>query len=253
MQQHQLTPNQKAKIKKREERRRRERERREDEYWRRIEELRRRIAEARKRRQRLLLMLLLALLAALESTRPKFSISMSWPDPTPDPTDWRPHPHNDFAPAPGKDDHCDGYSYEQWSRMTAERGIKLSRKAELREAWMANPDREHFPQRYREWGYRPFLGEVMNDLSEPRYQPNALMALKLLSPPEVHRYLDEVYAINPLDLLHCRAELSADTVRNFQSHAAGWDEYKRRQAEESKRDKELSRTNDDDKGVPGPK
>lgn len=250
--QHQLTPEQKSKIERKKERRLRERRQREDEYRRRIERLRRRIAEARKRRQRLLLMLLLALLAALESTRPKFSISISWPDPTPDPRDWTPHPHNDFAPAPGKDDHCDGYSYEQWSRMTAERGIKLSRKSELRQAWMANPDREHFPQRYREWGYRPFLGEVMNDLSEPRYQRDALKGLKLLSPPEVHRYLDEVYAINPLDLLHCRAELSVDIVRNFQSRAVVWEEQKRRQAEEIKREKELMRKKDDDQGIPKP-
>ncbi|MEY9720714.1 hypothetical protein ABIA22_003204 [Sinorhizobium fredii] len=254
MPQHQLTPTQKSKIKKQEERRRRERQRREEEYRRRIERLRRQIAEARKRRQRLMLLLLLAILAIQESILTAFQRSyIDWPDPDPEPSNWTPDPANDFAPKHGHDDYCDGYSREQWNRMLDERGIRLSRKAELKEAWKADPERELFPQRYKDWGYRPFLGEVMNDLAEPRYQRDALTGLKLLSPPEVHRFLDEVYAINPLDLLHCRAELSVDIARNFQSHAAGWDEYKRRQAEESKRDKELSRKNDDDKGVPGPK
>lgn len=249
----QQTPEQKSKTARQKERRRRERERRKDEYRRRIEELRRRIAEARKRRQRLLLMLLLALLAALESMRPKFAVSMSWPEPTPDPTGWTPDPATDFAPKDAHDDHCDGYSREQWNRLLDERGIKLSRKAELQEAWKTDPERELFPDRYKDRGYRPFLGEIMNDLSEPRYQPDALTGLKLLSPPEVHRYLDEVYAINPTNLLHCRADLSADIVRNFQSRAVVWEEHKRRQTEEAKRDKELSRKNGDDQGIPEPK
>lgn len=249
----QLTPEQKSKIARQKERRRRERERREDEYRRRIEELRRRIAEARNRRQRLLLMLLLALLAALESTRPKFAASVYWPDPTPDPTRWTPDPSNDYAPAPGNDDHCDGYSYEQWNRMLDERGIRFSRKSELRAAWEADPERVLFPDRYKNWGYKPFLAEIMNDLSEPRYQPDALKGLKLLSPPETHQYLDEVYAVNPLDLLHCRAALSADIVRNFQSRAVLSEEHKKREAEEAKRDKELSGKNDDKQGIPKPK
>ncbi|TAU97280.1 hypothetical protein ELI38_15515 [Rhizobium leguminosarum] len=254
MKQHQLTPEQKSKIEKQKERRRRERRQREDEYCRRIERLRRQIAEARKRRQRMLLLFLLAVLAMQESILAAFQRSfINWPDPHPELKDWTPDPSNDFAPAPSSDDYCDGYSREQWTQMAAERGLKLGRKAELKAQWEADPERENFPWRYQEWGYKPFLAEVMNDLTDQRYQPDALTGLKLLSPAEVHRYLDEVYSINPLDLLHCRAELSADTVRNFQSHAAGWDEYKRRQAEESKRGKELSRKNDDDKGVPRPK
>ncbi|WP_457579094.1 hypothetical protein [Ensifer adhaerens] len=254
MQPHQLTRAQKAKIKKREERRRRERQRREDEYRRRIERLRRQIEEARKRRQRLLLALLVALLVIRESLLTAFRRSHSyWPDPASEPKDWIPDPSNDYAPAPGNDDHCDGYSYEQWNRMLNKRGIKLSRKAELKAAWEADPERELFPQRYQEWGYKPFLTEVMNDLTDQRYQPEALTGLKLLSPPEVHRYLDEVYAINPTNILHCRADLSADIVRNFQSRAVVWEEQRRRHAEEAKRDKELSPKGDDGEGVPGPK
>jgi hypothetical protein len=243
-----------TKAKKLEERRRRKRRQLEDEYRCRIERLRRQIDEARRRRQRLMLLLLLAVLAMQESILTAFQRSyVDLPDPNPEPSNWTPDPANDYAPKDGHDDYCDGYSYEQWTRMLDERGIRLSRKVELQEAWKADPEREHFPTRYQEWGYKPFLAEIMNDLTDQRYQPDALKGLKLLSPAEVHRYLDEVYAINPLDLLHCRAELSADIVRNFQSHAAGWDEYKRRQAEEARREKELSRKNDDDQGIPEPK
>lgn len=249
----QLTPEQKSKIEEQEERRRRERRQREDEYRRRIERLRRQIAEARKRRQRMLLLFLLAVLAMQETILTAFTRSFSYrPDPAPDLKDWTPSPENDYAPRRGSDDYCDGYSREQWSRMLDERGIKLSRKAALQEEWKTDPERELFPNRYKDWGYRPFLGEIMNDLSEPRYQPDALNGLKLLSPPEVHRYLEEVYAINPLDLLHCRAELSVDILGNFQSRTVVWEEQKRRHAEEVQREKESSRKNDD-KGIPEPK
>lgn len=235
-------------------RRRLERARREVEYRRRIERLHRQIEEARRRRQRMLLLFLLAILAMQESILAAFRRSyIVWPDPAPDPTDWTPDPERDFAPQPDNGDHCDGYSYEQWNRMLDERGIKLSRKAELKAAWEADPEREHFPTRYQEWGYKPFLTEIMNDLTDQRYQRDALTGLKLLSPPETHQYLDEVYAFNPFNLLHCRAELSADIVRNFQSRAVMWDDQKRRHAEEARREKELSRKNDGDKGVPEPK
>ncbi|MBB3945699.1 hypothetical protein GGQ73_001634 [Rhizobium skierniewicense] len=252
MQHQPFTPAQKEKIKKREERRRRERRQREAEYRRRIERLRRQIDAARKRRQRMLLLFLLAVLAMQESFLAAFMRSHTY-QPDPEPTGWTPDPASDYAPRSGHDDHCDGYSYKQWTRMTAERGIQMSRKAELKSEWMADPERELFPTRYKDWSYRPFLGEIMNDLSEQRYQSDALEGLKLLSPSETHKYLDEIYAINPLNLLHCRAELSADIVRNFQSRSVLWDEQKRREAEQAKRDKELSRKNDGDKGIPEPK
>lgn len=249
-----LTPAQKEKIAKREERRRRELQRREDEYRRRIEHLRRQIAETRKRRQRMLLLFLLAILAMQESILVALRRSYTdWLDPTPDPTDWTPNPAKDFAPAPGRDDHCDGYSYEQWNRLLGETGIRVSRKAELQEAWKADPERELFPQRYKDWGYRPYLGEIMNDISEPRWQADAITALKLMTPAEVHKYLDESYASDPGDLLMCRADLSADIVRNFQSAAIRWDFRTQREAEDARREKELSRKNDDDKGIPKPK
>lgn len=235
-------------------RRRRGRARREVEYRRRIERLRRQIEEARKRRQRMLLLLLLAILAMQESILGAFRRSfVDWPDPGAEPKDWKPDPSNDFAPQPGYDDHCDGYSYEQWNKMLDKRGITLSRKAELKAKWEADPEREHFPTRYQEWGYKPFLTEIMNDFTDQRYQPDALTGLKLLSPPETHQYLDEVYAINPLNLLHCRAELSADIINNFRSRAVVWEEHKRRQAEEAKNDKELTRKNDGEQGIPEPK
>jgi hypothetical protein len=249
MQQHQLTPEQKSKIKKREERRRRERQRREDEYRRRIERLRRQIEEARKRRQRMWLLFLLALLAMQESILAAFQRSyIDWPDPDPEPKDWTPSPENDFAPRPGHDDYCDGYSYEQWTRMLNERGIKLSRKAELQAAWIADPEREHFPQRYREWGYRPFLGELMYDLTAPYWQADAFEAIKLMSPVEVHLYLNEAYATDLGDLLMCRANLNADIITNFQSAAIRWEVRKQREVEEVRREEELLQKNDIDKG-----
>lgn len=143
----QLTPEQNAKIKRQEERRREGRQR-EDEYRRRIERLRRQIAEARRRRQHMLLLFLLAVLAMQESILATFQRSYTYrPDPDSGPSNWTPDPTNDFAPRPGHDDHCDGYSRDQWNRMTAERGIQLSRKAELQAAWEADPERELFPAR----------------------------------------------------------------------------------------------------------
>lgn len=248
MQQHQITPAQKAKRKAQEERRRRARRQREDDYRRRIERLRRQIEEARRRRQRLMLLLLLAILTMQESILPTFRRSHTYqPDPDPEPSNWTPDPTNDYAPKDGHDDYCDGYSHEQWTRMLDERGIRLSRKVELQEAWKADPERELFPNRYKGWGYKPFLAEIMNDLSEPRYQPDALKGLKLLSPPETHQYLDEVYAINPLDLLHCRSTLSADIVRNFQSRAVVWDEHKRHAAEEARKAKDDKKPDENEK------
>lgn len=252
MQPHQLTPAQKAKIKKRKERRRRERERRADEYRKRIARLRRQIEDARKRRQRLMQLLLLAIMAMQESILATFRRSyIDWPDPNPK-RDWTPDPTNDYAPAPDNDDYCDGYSYEQWTRMLNERGIKLSRKAELQAEWKADPERKLFPTRYQNWGYRPYLGEMMSDLTDARHQNDALTAIKLMSPPETHQYLDEAYASDPADLLMCRASLNADIIRNFQSAAIRWEFRKQRDAEEARREKELSRKNDGEQGVPDP-
>lgn len=248
MHQQPLTLAQKSKIEKQEDCRRRKRRQREDEYRRLIERVRRQIEEARKRRQRLLLMLLLAILTMQESILAAFQRSYTYqPDPDPEPSNWTPDPTNDYAPKDGHDDHCDGYSCEQWTRMLDERGIRLSRKAELQEAWKVDPERENFPERYQEWGYRPYLGEIMNDLTDQRYQPEALAGLKLLSPQEVHGYLDEVYAINPTNLLHCHAELSADIISNFRNQAVAWEEHKKREAEEARKARNDKKPNGDEK------
>lgn len=248
MQPHQkLTPQQKAKIKKEEDCRRRKGQQREDETRRRIASLRRQIEAARRRRQYMLLLILLAVLAIWESFLKAFRRSLTYqPSPHPEPENWIPDPARDYAPKPGNGDYIDGYSYAQWSRMSAERGIQMSRKAELKAKWMADPERKDFPPRYKDWGYRPYLGEIMNDLHEPSHQLNALKGIKLLSPPETHQYLEEVYAINPLNLLHCRADTSADIVRNFQSRAVLWEEQKKRDAEEARKNK---KTDDDEKNL----
>lgn len=255
MQHQQLTPEQKARIKKREERRRREREQRVDEYRRNIERLRRQIAEARRRRQRMLLLFLLAVLIMKEQLFAAFTRSIVYrpvPDPAPDATDWTPSPDNDYAPRRGSDDYCDGYSYEQWNRMVDERGIRLSRKVGLQEAWKSDPDYSLFPRRYREWSHRPFIGQLMAELSAPYWQSDAHAALKLVTPHEVHTYLDEAYATDPGDLRQCLAERDADIIIAFRSRAILWEERKRKEAEEAKREQKLSRKNDDDQGIHKP-
>lgn len=242
-----FTPNQKSGTKNRQERRRRDRRRREDEHRRRIRRLRRQIEEARKRRQRLLLLLLLAVLAMQESILGAFQrLYVDWPAPDPEPLDWTPDPANDFAPRHGSDDHCDGYSREQWNRMLDERGIKVSRKAELKTAWEGDPDWQRFPARYQQWGYRPFLGEILNDLREDRWRSDALAALKLSSPQETHRYIHEAFYLNPADLRQCFAQRDHEIVAALQSRAVLWDECKRRDVENARSDKEFRREIDDD-------
>lgn len=243
-----LTPEQKSKIERQKERQRRERRQREDEYRRRIERLRRQIEEARKRRQRLLLMLLLAVLAMQESILAAFQRSyIDWPDPDPEPKDWTPSPENDFAPRPGHANYIDGYSYAQWTRMLDERGIRVSRKAKLKSAWEADPERERFPVRYQEWGYKPYLGQIMHELTAPYWQQDALIALKLLSPTETHKYLDEAYAIDPGDLRQCLADRDSDIIQAFQTRAILWEERKQREAEEARKAKTDKKPDDDEK------
>ncbi len=242
-----FTLNQKSKIKKREERRRRERRRREEEYRRRIERLRCQIEEARKRRQRMLLLFLLAILSMQEAILATFQCSyVDCLDPDPEPLDWTPDPAADFAPRHGSDDHCDGYSREQWDRMLDERGIKVSRKAELKAAWEGDPDWQRFPARYQQWGYRPFLGEILNDLREDRWRFDALAALKLSSPVEIHRYIDEAFYLNPSDLRQCFAPRDHEIVAALKLRATLWDECQRRDIENTRSNKDFRKEMDDD-------
>jgi hypothetical protein len=244
---HQFTPAQKNKIKKQQERRRRKRRQREDEYRRRIERLRRQIEEARRRRQRLLLMLLLAILAVQESILAAFQRSyVYWPDPDPEPKDWTPDPANDFAPKHGHDDYCDGYSREQWDRMLDERGIKLSRKAEMKAAWEVDPERELFPERYQLWGHRPYIGQIMAELTAPYWRADAFAALKLLTPTEVHTYLDEGYTAGST-FRQCLADRDASIINNLRNHAILWEERKQREAEEARKSKNDKKLDDDEK------
>ncbi len=246
--QHELTPEQKSKIAKQEERRDRNRRQREAEYRRRIERLRRQIEEARRRRQRMLLLFLLAVLAMQESFLAAFMRSYTYqPDPDPEPTGWTPDPERDFAPQPCHDDYCDGYSHEQWTRMTAERGIKLSRKDELKAEWEADPEYKNYPERYKDWSYRPHLAELMYDLTAPYWQADAIAAIKLLSPSDTHQYLDEAYATDPGDLRQCIADRDSDIVQAFQTRAILWDERKRREAEEARKAKKDKKPDDDEK------
>lgn len=249
MQPHQkLTTTENEEIEKEGNRRRRKRRQREDEYRRRIERLRRQIEEARRRRQRMLLLFLLAVLAMQASFLAVLIGSYTYqPDPDPEPTGWMPGPRNDFAAQPGHDDHCDGYSRKGWTRMLDERGIKLSRKAELKAQWETDPERENFPQRYQEWGYRPYLGEIMNDLTDARWQAVAFTAIKLISPPETHKYLAEAYVTDPGDIRQCFGDRDVDIIEAFQNRAVLWEERKRREAEEAQKAKKDKKPDDDEK------
>lgn len=248
MQHQKITPAQKVALKKEEERRRHKRRQRETEYRRRIERLRRQIEEARRRRQRMLLLLLLAVLAMQESFLAAFQRSFIYqPAPLPNPTDWTPDAANDYAPKPGSDDHIDGYSREQWTRMTAERGIQISRKAELKAEWEASPEREDFPQRYKDWGYKPYVGEVMHDLTDARHQNDALTAIKLMAPAETHKYLNESYAADPGDLRQCLADRDHQIIATFQQRAILWEERKRREADEARKARNDKKPDGDEK------
>ncbi|MDQ0457420.1 hypothetical protein [Rhizobium paknamense] len=246
--QRKLTPNQISKIEKQKERLRRERQRRGDELRRRIERLRRQVSEARRRRQRLLLLFLMAVLAIQESISSAFARSFSHrSDPIADASNWTPDPVNDFAPQDPNDDYCDGYSYTQWSKNLKERGICLSRKAERQKAWESDPSYHLFPRRYREWGYRPYIGQIMEELSAPYWRQDALTALKLLCPPGTHKYLTEAYATDPGDLRQCLATHDADIVHALQTRTILWEERKRREAEQARKAKN-NKSYDDEKG-----
>lgn len=93
----------------------------------------------------------------------------------------------------------------------------------------------------------------MYDLTASYWQQDALAALKLLSPPETHKYLHEACLTDLRDLLMCRAESSDEIVRNFRVAAVNWEIRKEKEAEEARKEKELSRKNDGDKGIPEPK
>lgn len=239
-----LTPAQKTAIENDKERHRRKRRQQADEYRRSIERLRRQIAEARKRRQRLMLLFLLAILAMQESFLAALQRSFTY---LPESEKWTPDPARDFAPQPGSHDHMDGYSYKQWTRMIAERGIQMSRKAELKAAWMTDPERELFPARYKDWSYRPHLAELMYDLTAPYWQADAIAAIKLMSPYETHQYLDEAYATDPGDLRQCLADRDSDIVQAFRTRTILWEERKRREAEEAQKARKDKKPDDDEK------
>lgn len=251
--QHHLTPEQKAIIQRKKDRRR-ERQKREDEYRRRIERLRGQIEEARRRRQRMWLLFLLAVLAMQESILAAFQRSLvDWPDPHPETKNWTPDPTRDFAPQLGHDDHCDGYSFEEWTKIADERGISLSSKAALKRRWEADPEHENFPARYKAWGYRPTLEELLHELTATYWQHEAIKAIKLMSPPDTHKYIEEASVSDIRDVLMCRAKTNGEITKNFQRSAIEWELRREKEAEEARPEKELSRKNEDDKGSHTPK
>lgn len=250
MQTHDITPEQRNRAARRKERRRQKAARRAEELRRQIELLRRQIADARRRRQRMLLLLLLAILAMKQSILTAISYSITHhPKTISGPTGWMPNPDNDFAPRKNEDDFCDGYSFEQWTRLSKERGITLSRKAERDKAWKGDADFHLFPLRYQDWGHRPYIGQVMEELKTPYWQQDALVALKLLTPREVHLYLDEAYAVDLGELRQCFADRDADIIGAFQKRAVLWEQRKQQEAEQARRAKNVNKPEDDSNGL----
>lgn len=233
---------------------------RDEEYRRHLEWLRRQIEAARKRRHRLRLLILLILLALLISMRLTFfwlagdqqdekpfssSPQRLLPvDEVPVVTEWMPSPEADYAPRPGEENYCDGYSFEQWTKMADARGISMSSRSAKKRRWEADPERELYPLRYQDWGYRPYLGEIMDELRDARWGAEAFLALKIMSPPEVHQYLDDAYVRDPADIRLCRADFSDEIIRNLQSAALRWEARKRRDVEEARRQDELAQKHD---------
>ncbi|UNZ52847.1 hypothetical protein [Agrobacterium tumefaciens] len=250
MQNRHLTPEQKSRFARRKERRRQQAALRAEELRRRRDRLRRQIADARRRRQRMLMLLLLAILAMKQAILTAISYSITYRlNPTREPKDWAPDPGNDFAPHDHRNEYCDGYSYAQWSRMLKERGLSRSRKAERQKAWQSEPDYHLFPLRYREWGHRPYIGQVMQELTAPYWQQDALEALKLLTPPEVHTYLDEAYAVDLRELRQCFGDRDADIIRAFQNRAVMWEQRKQQEAEQARKAKHVNKPEDDSNGL----
>ncbi|MDI7862959.1 hypothetical protein MRS76_13425 [Rhizobiaceae bacterium n13] len=233
---------------------------RDEEYRRHLERLRLQIEEARKRRHRLRLLVLLILLALLISMRPTFSwlaseqqdesASSSSPqrllpvDKVAVEAEWMPSPEADYAPRPGEENHCDGYSFQQWTKIADARGISMSSRAAKKRRWDADPQRELYPLRYQDWGYKPYLGEIMDELRDARWGADAFLTLKIMSPPEVHQYLDEAYVRDPADIRLCRADFTDEIIRNLKSAAFRWEARKRRDEEEARRQDELGQKHD---------
>lgn len=233
---------------------------RERDYRRCLERLRRQIEEARKRRKRLRLLALLILLVLLISLRPRFfwlvadhqdenpPLQLRPPMLSADKggtaTDWMPSPESDFAPSPGEENHCDGYSFQQWTTMADKRGISMGSRAARKRRWYADPERKLYPLRYQDWGYKPYLGEIMDELRDARWGTDAFLALKVMSPPEVHQYLDEAYVRDPADIRLCRADFSDEIIRNLQSAALRWEARKLRDEDEARKQDELVKKHD---------
>ncbi len=258
-----LTPEQIARIKAAK-RRRKERKERADQEWRQQQDnIRRRIAEARKRRQRFLFWLLMAMLAFTTASnflisRPRFYLSKPAPrpprskekrekKPEKNKEKWQPSPENDFAPKPGSDEYCDGYSRADWEEMAKERGWN----DRLKEEWKIDPERPLFPDRYQDFDRRPTLFEITRDFCDPHQQIHAFQALKIAAPPETRKWLDETYTLDPGQIRRAFAHKSTEIAQNFRHAAVRWEEQKRREAEEALKDskkpkpKEKSKENDD--------
>lgn len=230
------------------ERRRKRAQSRDEKYRQRLEQLRRQIEAARKRRQLLLLLILLLLFSVLMLSQRAISWAAQQRDVDGEGSggsydetnaatvkDWNPSPEADYAPRAGEANFCDGYTFQQWTKLADNRGIRVNSRLARKRQWEADPQWLLFPERYQNWGYKPFLGEIMRELRDPRWGPDAFLALKAMAPPEVQQYLDEAYTRDPADIHLCQAEFSEEIIRNIQSAALRWEIRKRREEDDERR------------------
>ncbi|MGO7182940.1 hypothetical protein ACCT14_13475 [Rhizobium brockwellii] len=209
---------------------------------RRTENLKRQIEDARKKKERLLFLLLFILLHCRmfwiwqPVYWPKYRVKQTL---TPERSRvdklkkiWEPNPSEDFAPEPGTLEYCDGYSLEGWQQLAEKNGRNRSKKGVLIGLWKDDPMRYRYPQRYQDWYLRPNLPQLMVEIREPYWRVDALAAIKLQTPPEVHSYLDEAFALDPADIRQCYSEHTVDVIANFRSAALQWEIRKEREAVE---------------------
>ncbi|MCD2173045.1 HEAT repeat domain-containing protein [Rhizobium sp. C4] len=246
-----LTPEEIARIRAAKRRRKERRERTDEALRQQQDDILRRIADARARKKRFLLWLLMAMLMTQMIANlllPRHSGYRTKPAPKPPrrrkkekkkeakaKRDWQPTPENDFAPRPGSDDYCDGYSRAEWDQMAKARGWRQHRTEAIQNEWTTDPQRSLFPARYQDWDHRPSLFELAREFSDPYQRSVAFDALKIVATPEVKDWLEEAYALDPGEIRRAFSFKSSEIAENFKASALRWQEQKRKDHEEAMR------------------
>lgn len=217
------------------------------EMLRRVAATRRLILEARKRRQRLFLLWLLVILAMQRSIYAGlhriFQNDGMWGGQQSTahgdgPLDFIPDPANDFRPAPGTVNWCDGYSRDQWLALLKRHRANVNVLTPSQKAardWLGDKDRELFPLIYRDRFCRPNLVDVMEDFRHEKSRPSAFIALLLLAPHDVHPYIRETYALDQSEIRSCYASRDHEILAALRARAMLWEARKAKEIEEASR------------------